>query len=296
MYTQNPMTANTYPYVQPQGYAYGPRPQPRCTQPVTAEMSRMLHQNDDILSVKISKTESIKNQCTHKEPGTGRLSLIQNADGSYTCRTCGETFNLITDPKDEIDKAVKTLIDTMQTIKTMYLDIPEDFTKEFFQSISLIKNLKPLYDRASKNFSMYEGYAGMGYPTSPNINSFQAVGNLMAVNPMMGVYPQQPVMYPQQSMAPQQVAPMGYPAPQPGMAPGWTQVGYDPNAAAAQYGQQAVPPMQANPANPMAYGMPTAPQPVPPVTGPAPVQAPAQQTAQQVPQNTEVQQTKTFTV
>ena len=53
-------------YYQPMGYTAPNRPQPRFTQPVTNEMSKLVLANDDELSVKISQNEKIKNMCTHK--------------------------------------------------------------------------------------------------------------------------------------------------------------------------------------------------------------------------------------
>lgn len=286
MYQQNPY--GTMP--QQAGWAYGAQPRPRCTQPVTAEMSKMLHQQADDLSVKISKTDVIKNQCTHKDPATGQLALINNPDGSVTCRTCGETFHLVSDPKAEIESAVEHLIDILQTTKVMYLDAPEEFVKQYFQSISLLKNLPKIFEKASNNFSMYETYSAGAYPTNPGFNTFQAVNGIMnGVNPMMGT----PVGYPQQPTpgyyygAPM---PQAYPqpvyqqpaAPQPQSEP--QMVGAVPQWAAQPYGYQAAPPQGANP---MAFGAP-APAPTGVPSAPQSVQAPTT--------NGEVTQTKEFKV
>ena len=65
MYPTYPPIMNNAP-----GYAMPNRPQPRCTQPVTQEMSKMIFSQEDDLSTKISPIEKIKNQCTHKFPGT----------------------------------------------------------------------------------------------------------------------------------------------------------------------------------------------------------------------------------
>lgn len=286
MYTQNPnfpMYGN-----QPMAFGYGAKPMPRCTQPVTAEMSKLLHQEDDNLSVKISRPDSIRNQCTHKEPGTGDLALNYNADGSVTCRTCGETFNIIAQPEGEIEDACNHVIDILQTIKLQYIDAPEEFVKEYFQLISLLKNAPRLYKKSLNNFASYEAYSNNAmYPINPGMNAFQAVGNIMSINPMQGYagqwFPQQPYAgqpMPQQPVMPQQpMAGQPYVAPQWNGAPQWTQQ----PAAPQQMGQPGM--ME----NPMAYGT------VGVAPSPAPVQAPVAQPAVP-PQNAEVQQTKTFAV
>lgn len=260
------------------GFAYGAKPMPRCTQPITPELSKLLHQESDDLNVKIDKVSSLRNQCTHKEPGTGQLALVYNPDGTVTCRTCGETFHLIEDPDSEIQAATDRLIDILQTTKVMYLDIPEEFVKEYFQMISLLKNLPKIYHKAANNFSMYESYSGAAYPTTPVYNAFQAVHNIMSVNPMMGTQPMYGGMQPQQPMYPgmyQQPA-----APQQPMYPG--QVTQQPSGYMAQSVQPGwtQQPVMVDPANPMAYGAPTA------APAPAPVQAPTG----------EITQTKDFTV
>lgn len=95
-YQQIPQQQFT-PYGQYTGVGYGGRPTPKCTQPVTQEMAKMLNQNADELSIQISNTEKVRNWCTHKEPSNGRIALVDNGDGSVTCRVCGSTFHIIED-------------------------------------------------------------------------------------------------------------------------------------------------------------------------------------------------------
>jgi len=281
-----------YPAMPMPGYTMPNRPQPRNTQPVTQEMSRMIFSQEDDLSVKISPIEKIKNQCTHKYPGTGQIALVEGTDGKVTCRVCNESFHLISDPKAEIAVTTEKMRDILQTIKTMYLDIPENFVKEFFQLITLLERVPALYDKSCNNFQMYDQWNTNPMQVYPGINSFQQVNSMIGGYNMGGIMPQpmysqQPLYYPpapqaqpvsQQPMQPQQSWPVnqyGQPvAPQP--VPGYPQApGFDMTG------------------NPLMYSAPTA-APVPtgpmaPAPGAMPAQAPADP-------NGEVTQTKSFAI
>lgn len=310
------------------GYNYGAKPPAKFTQPVTSEMSRMIYQEEDQLDVKISKIDSIKNQCTHKEPGTGNMAIVMNADGSVTCRTCGETFHLI-DPQDVdkvIGETVEKIIDIMQTAKLMYVDAPEEFIKQYFQCITLLRKLPAVFKKGAANFTAHEIYSGNPYPTYNGWNNhqsaFTAFNNMMNVNPFIGTVAQPnpgfidprygyngganmgAPMYPQAQ--PQQV-PMqqNYTVPQPsgmmapqGVAPGYNNQQMDgsitPGFTQAGYGyiNPTVPAgngYQATPPAAAPSGNPMAyGTPVAaPVEAPAPIQPPVGQD--------EIQQTKIMT-
>lgn len=306
------------------GFGYGAKPAAKFTQPVTPEMSRMIHQEEDQLDVKISKIDSIKNQCTHKEPGTGNMAIVANADNTVTCRTCGETFHLIAPEEADgvIKDAVEKVVDTMQSLKLFYVDAPVEFVKEYFQCITLLKKLPAIYKKGAANFSSYEVYSGNAYPVYNGWNNhqsaFTAFNNMMSVNPFMGTPGQttnpgfvdprygynggnQP-MYQQPTQGYPMQNPTMAPAPQQGynpamapqqmgnMTPGFTQAGYVNPTAPQQpiAGYQATPPAPVNGApngNPMAYGVPNS---TPVEAAPASITSPANQD--------EIQQTKTMSI
>lgn len=319
---------------QQMGFGPGPKPQTKATQPVTQEMSRLIYQNDDQLDVKISKVDSIKNQCTHKEPGTGNVALVQNPDGTVTCRTCGETFRLVTDLDGTIDKIVNDVVDVMQTVKLMYLDAPEEFVKQYFQCITLLKKLPMVYRRSAANFSAHEMYSGNAYPVyggyNPGQNAFAAFNNMMAASPYSGPTPgynpgftdprygyqatppqQQPAGYPNPGMVPPQAAPgfatNGYPQqPQPNMQPNMAPNAFAGAFVTPSFTQQAYPnapqpqaaPMSGAPnGNPMAYGTPNTGSGAAPAPA-APVDATQPNAGSIVPPANadEIQQTKVVTI
>ena len=288
------------------GYAAPNRPQPRYTQPVTNEMSKMLLSNEDKLSVKISPTEKIKNMCTHKFPGTDRIALVYtgNEDDptAVTCQVCGESFHMIMEPSKEIGEAVEKVLDILQSAKTMYLDMPEEFATEYFQIMTLLGRIPVLFNEAAKNFNMYDQFQTNPNPIWGNNNSFQQINGIIGGYNMGGI---QPGFY--GGWAPVQPQPVYYQQPT---------VQYD------QYGRpimQTAPVAPAAPsmdANPLMYSAPVAPvqapqtvqpqqavpvAPMPQAPAPAPIQQPVMQTAPVAPaapatQTGDITQVKSFSV
>lgn len=309
------MNYPTYAPMPMAGYTTPNRPQPRFTQPVTQEMSKMIFAQEDDLSVKISPIEKAKNQCTHKFPGTGQLALVEGNDGKVTCRVCGESFHLILDPSAQIAKTTEDMRDILQSIKTMYLDIPENFVKEYFQLITLLERAPALFEKAANNFKMYDSYNTSPMGVYPGMNSFQQVNGMIGganmggivPQPMYGYNPAQPGYYQQPGYYSQ---PNGYynNAPQQGY---YQQPVQNPQQTPQQnwpvnaYGQPVPPaPSAYDPSgNPLMYSAPASATAAPPVTGPAPSAGvapsgniPVQGPSNPQPQNGEVVQTKSFNV
>ena len=293
-----------YPTYQPMpmyGYTMPNRPQPRNTQPITQEMSKMIFSQEDDLSVKISPIEKLKNQCTHKIPGTGQLALVDNGDGKYTCRVCGESFHLIMDPGKEIVETTERMRDILQSIKTMYLDIPENFVKEYFQLITLLERAPALFEKASKNFQMYDQYQTSPMAVYPGMNSFQQVNSMVGGYNMGGIMPQ--AMYPNYAYG----APgyQQYPGQPVGQQVPVTQAQPQQQWPVNAYGQPIPPaPQMQQPVmngydpngNPLMYSAPTNGTSAPAPTGPAPAAGVVPQQVQQQTANGEVTQTKAFTI
>lgn len=278
------------PY-QPQnpmmGFGYSaPRPQARNTQPLTPEQINKLRQDSSTFDMKVDQEDLWRAACTHKEK-TGGSTLIDNRDGTYTCSICHETFKMCDNSRAEIEEAVTTLCNMLQTCKTVYLDAPEQLISQYFQQIPLLKKFPELWDRAMKNFAMYDNAAIAGVnPMSPGYSGFQAMNTLLS-NPYGGGY--------MGGMAP--MAPQGMP-----------QMAYDPSMGYYNPAQQQVAMPQMNPmANPVAYGapmpgmMPGAPMGVPVPTQQAPMPGAMPGVAQPAPvaapvQQAEVHQQQTFNV
>lgn len=251
------------PYGANYGYSYGvQRPQARNTQPLTPEQIAKLRQNSNAFDMKVEPEDLWRAACTHKEKN-GQSALIQNADGSYTCTICHEKFEMSEKTPKEVQDATDLIINILQTIKTIYLDAPEELIKQYMQLIAILKKLPQLWDRAISNFSMYDDTTIPSInPMSPAYSGFAALNSLMA--------------------APYAAYGNGYMAPAYPAAPA-------PMAPTA-YAPQPYPDFN----NPMAY---TAPAPVAPMPGTMPTAAPAPVAPAPVaPAPAEVQQQQVFNV
>lgn len=275
-------------YPQPFGgnQYYGMQPtqqQPvTLSNPLTKEQLELLKKRTDKLSLVVTPLEVAKAICTHKQ---GNSICLYNEDPAnperVTCSICGETFDLTNGDQAAVEGAVELITNIIQTIKTYWLDVPDDVARELFTILPLIQRLPKVYALATKNFNSVQDMHRMSEVNQPY--GFGMLGNIM--NPMVGMgygaygYPQQgmvqqnpyygqpafpnPIGYPQQGFVPQ---PNGY-AMNPVMMPQQPVQApmYDPAAAGV---------------NPFGYNVPTAPQqtpynvqpqqPVAPVAQPAP--------------------------
>lgn len=269
--------------------AYGytvPRPQARNTQPLTPEQINKLRQNASAFDMKIEQEDIWRATCTHKEKD-GRSTLISIGDNRYKCTICGEEFEMSDISKQEVEEMVTKMIDMLQTAKTVYLDVPEELARQYFQIIPLLKKFPYLWERAISCFEKYENPAMGVNPMSPGYSGFAAIQNYLT-NPYAG-YPQAGYQYQQ---------------PNYGCNPGFVQPGYQAGYMPAQPNYGYAPPVQQMPdmtGNPMAYGAPNvvptpaaapAPGVMPGAAQPVPAPAAAPANAQQG----EVKQQQVFNV
>lgn len=265
------------------GTQYGQFAQAKMTQPLTPEQMRELRSTGSGFSLKVDPVEILRSHCTHKE--NGNIALTRNGDGSSTCTVCGATFNLVDKEPIEIEEITKAVLDVLQSIKTYYVDIPENYVKDYFTIIPYLEKLPKFYEVAIHNFAKYEN--GSFLNNNNNMYGFQMLSALtspgygqMGTGMMGGAPMGQPNMYqPQQPMG-------GYMNPQIAYGqPMQPQMGTNP------FGSVQAQPMQPQ----MGYGQPMQPQQQAPVTNEA-----AQPQAQQTPttgetgQQPQVISTKSF--
>ena len=279
MYAQNPMS-----YANPYGttYAVAGRPQAKNSQPLTQEEINHLKSMSgaENLDIKVSTDDLLIAKCTHREK-SGASSLINVGGNRWRCTICGQEFNMFDGTVEDVANAVNSMVDILQTAKTIYLDAPDNLTAQYYQQIPLLQKLPKIFQASLNNFSKYENwqqapeFTGNGY-----YPGFTAMHNLLTGQFMPGMAPgygyQQPMM--------QQPMQAGY-VPAPVVTPQPT----------ANYYQQPMMQQYDPSGNPLAYGAPAAPAPVAPAPGVmpgAPVAAPAAAPAAQ----SEVQQTAVFNV
>lgn len=214
-----------YGYPQP-GVQYAQRPVAKMTQTLTPEQIKKLKNTGGTFDLQVSQTDMLKAICTHKE--NGNIVLVENNDGTVTCPICGATFTVMAVEQEQVQDATRVVFDVLQTIKTMYLDIPEDVATQYFQLLPLLEKMPKLYQIAMSNFNKYDNPNQFQNTGSPyGFNMLSAVTNPaygMGMQPMMApnMYQPQPFQQPYQPQQPMMGNnPFGYGYPQgaPGMMP-----------------------------------------------------------------------------
>ena len=234
--------------MNPVGYAAAaPESQaPIYKNPLTPEEMEIIRKGVEQFSLAISKEEFYRGICGHRDQN-GVEALIDNGDGTSTCRICQKTFKVSMIGELEVEARMESLLDCLQTIKLLYLDLPTEAAREYFQIIPLIEKLPEFYKLAVTNFTKHENWNNQRFMGSPNtVNLYQMLAgggiNAMYQNQMMN---QHPLNYGQpQGMPMQQQGfnPMQQPSPffnqQPQMQPGYTPMNqnyqYQPNPQAMQ--------------------------------------------------------------
>lgn len=250
-------------------YGYGmPQPQTQETKfhnVLTPDQINRLTAKVNQFSLAMTDEERLRGICNHRNKEGTSDTLVQDPiTGEYTCQICGYRFRPV-DPNlttDEIQEAVNTIVDILQTVKLMYTDLPADAAADYFQIIPLIEKIPQLFEFAGKTMSKYslnDQYAGRNMGTMQMFNNLNALfgGGMGFQQPAY----QQPAGYPQQ-------AGFGYPGASAGYMPGTTGFQYTP-----QYNEDKVPATF----NPVAAAQPIGnPAAMPPVGNPvAAPQAPA---------------------
>ena len=259
---------NTNFYQQPFGgnqyYGMQPNPQPvTLSNPLTKEQLELLKKRTDKLSLVVTPLEVAKAICTHKQGNSICLYNEDNANPErVTCSICGETFDLTNGDQAAVEGAVELITNIIQTIKTYWLDVPDDVARELFTILPLIQRLPKVYSLATKNFNSVQDMHRMSEVNQPY--GFGMLGNIM--NPMVGMgynaygYPQQGMVQPSPYGQPAFPNPIGYPQQQ-GFVPQPNPYAMNP-VMMPQMNYQA--PTFQDPAamgvNPFGYNAPTAPQ------------------------------------
>lgn len=249
------------------GMQYAPVNQAKMTQPLSEEDKKLLRQNSDNFSLQVSPMELKRSVCTHKD--ANKITLIDNGNGTATCTICGATFELVNEPEEQIEGLTRDVISVLQSIKTYFLDIPEQYANEYFKVIPLLEKLPVFYKMARSNWRRYE-----------NANPLQNANGMYSYNLLQNItspgYAQAPGMMPQMSPygAPMGTPAMGgYPQQSPDMFGGYPQQQQQSygNNPFGNYGQAPAPGY--NPAldgsygQQQGYGQAPAPQ---PTSGPQP--------------------------
>ena len=200
------------PYIGGYGYAKPKLPNP--TNPLSKEEMALLKQKSPQFTLAISQVDGLKAICTHRDENGE--TLRQNADGTVTCTICGSTFTPVNADMKSVEQIFKAVIDCLETMKIMYMDIPNDVVKQYFQMIPFLEKGPQLFKIANDHYSQYRNPSVMNANYNNGGNAFAIYSALMNPGMAMGMgmpqqvpYGQQPGVAPgmPQPMAPQQPVP-----------------------------------------------------------------------------------------
>lgn len=193
-YWGNPYTATMG------GYGYNKPKLPDPTNPLSKDEMALLRQKAPQFSLAVSQVDALKAICTHRDQNGE--TLIQNNDGSVTCSICGTTFTPTNTDQQNIEQIFKAVVDVLQTMKIMYMDIPDDVTKAYFQMIPYLEKGPQLYKIAYDHYARYNNMGVMSRDFNNGANAVNLFNALM--NPAMAMGGMNPgMMYNQPGAAPQ---------------------------------------------------------------------------------------------
>lgn len=237
------------------GYQYNGMQQPRSKfeNILTQEQMQRLMQSENFV-LALTEEEKLRGICNHRDfDGTKDALNIDPITREATCRICGYRFrpvDLDLTP-EELQKDVDRIVDVLQTIKLLFLDMPHDAAKEYFQIIPLIEKIPKLFECAAKDFTKHEN-VNWNYYSGNNMGAMSMFQNLQSMfgggfggfggqpNPYQQPYGGQPFAgqpnpaygAPVNNGAPMYGAPsptgnpFGYPGANPGYAPNPAVNGY----------------------------------------------------------------------
>ena len=265
---------------------------------LTNEEIEMLTKATSKFSLNMTNEQRLRGICNHRTAdGMGDAIVRDDITGALRCQICGYTFRQV-DPNmtaDEIKDTISQVIDLLQTTKLMFIDMPAESAREYYQIIPLLEKLPELFEIAAKNMTKHEAYGwNVKNPNMSAYSMFQNLSNIygngafmggmgapMQGNPYAAPYQAQPTPQPMQGN-PYAAAPMGgmpyanpYAAPQSNgfvMTGGAPMGGYQPQNGGYAYNPGSVAPAT-------------------PTTAPAPQQLPGEPVEVKTADETTVQQT-----
>lgn len=147
---------------------------PKYTQPLSQEEIKKLMHGGNAFNLNLTPEEISRGICTHKDHNSIVLQDVGN-ELSF-CPICQETFRL--EPLDiDIEELVQQMINVLQSLKTYYVDIPEEYVKQFFIMIPLLRKVPQFYKMAASNFKKYFGDNG-NLQQQPNMYATNALAAL----------------------------------------------------------------------------------------------------------------------
>lgn len=158
---------------------------------LTSEEYNRLVKQENPFSLALTELERLRAICNHRTIDGMGDTLTQMANGQMKCTVCGYEFLPIDAAemtKEDIVASVKVVTDILQTIKLMFVDMPAESQREYFQIIPLIERIPGLFDLAVKNYQKYESMNVWNY-RGANLGTMNLFNMLSSA--LTGMGPQQ---------------------------------------------------------------------------------------------------------
>lgn len=180
----NPMGMQQQPYMYNNGYLNyqyqnnGVGNRVVVTNNLSQDEIMALRQKQSNLVLGLDQLECIAGACNHHDDH-GNVACTFNQDGSYTCNICGERFYYMPYEQQNVEDTVARMLDYLQTMKMLFVDLPPEAAKSYFQIIPMLKKFPKVYELANSNFSKYEKYGlGNGSMYPQYVNPYTMINNL----------------------------------------------------------------------------------------------------------------------
>lgn len=184
-------------------YAYNRPKMATPTNPLTKEEMAMLKQKAPQFTLAISQVDSLKAICTHRDAEGEKLQ--PNSDGTVTCTICGTKFRPAQLSEKDVEGVCETMFNILETIKIMYMDIPDEVTKGIFQMTPFILKTPQLYQIAMDHYKRYNNPSLLAGNYNNTGNTYALFSSMMSPGMMgMGMNTPQQMVYQQPGMAPVQ--------------------------------------------------------------------------------------------
>lgn len=187
----------------PQGTGYnfmGMQPQQvnaKINNALTNEEIQKLMQKENQFTLQVTETEHLRAICTHRTPDGLNDTIVEEPDGTCRCYICGYVFNPL-DPNtspEVLNDSVANMIDILQTIKLLYINMPAEVAREYYNIIPLIEKVPKLFEYACKDYAKHANVNAYNY-NARNMSTMNLFNMVMGGMNNMGM----PQYQPQQQM------------------------------------------------------------------------------------------------
>lgn len=160
------------------------------TQPLTKDEAKRLQSGNKASILDITEDECLVQMCSHKDPESGNITLIDNHNGTCTCSICGETFSMVPDlTDDEVDVICADYNDVIQTAKTGYGPMPTAVGRSLYRTFAFVKKVPAFYRLAMNYYQKWENMGNHMTEQNRSVGAFQNLSMMMNPAGMFGANP-----------------------------------------------------------------------------------------------------------